>query len=180
MKHPVIETASGISFRPLSPRIEDIEIEDIAHALANQCRFSGHTRFHYSVAQHSVYVSRLIRRNGYDKQTQLWGLLHDASEAYLVDLPSPLKEHPGFAYYKIFERRLMRAVCDRFGLPRREPTAVRFYDARLLATEVRDLMHADKPHWNKLTHAPELDLKIKPWDFEYTKAAFLTAFEAYQ
>src|SRR5665213_934770 len=147
---PIIETISGRSFWPLKPKASNIVIGDIAHALGNQCRFSGHTRYHYSVAQHSIAVSKLIERQGYDVETQLWGLLHDASEAYLVDLPSPLKRNPGFAYYSVAEKRLMRAVCERFDLPKKEPAAVRWADQVLLACEVRDLMHFRKAHWNKL------------------------------
>ena len=77
-----MQTHSGIQFWPLDPRPEDILIEDIAHALSNQCRFAGHCCFHYSVAQHSVLVSENV-----PAQDAMWGLLHDAGEAYLVDLP---------------------------------------------------------------------------------------------
>ena len=74
------------------PNPDDIRIEDIAHALSNQCRFAGHAREFYSVAEHSVHVSQLCL-----PEHALWGLLHDASEAYLVDLPRPLKLLPEFA-----------------------------------------------------------------------------------
>jgi len=106
-----ITTFSGISFWPLLPNPDDIRIDDIAHALAHQCRFAGHTRLFYSVAEHSVRVSQLCR-----PEDALWGLLHDASEAYLSDVPAPLKELPEFEPYRAAERNLQGAVAQRFGL----------------------------------------------------------------
>lgn len=152
-----IETFTGRRFSPLSPDPSAIVIVDIAHALSHQCRFSGHTRYHYSVAQHSVLVSRLLEEQGQSREVQLWGLLHDASEAYLVDLPTPLKNsyHLGPAY-RDAERHLMVAICARFGLDPVEPQAVRRADACALATEVRDLMPGRPEHWStrNLTEAP--------------------------
>lgn len=81
-----ILTSTGRQFWPLQPRADEICIEDIAHHLSMQCRFTGATRFHYSVAQHSVLVSQLAP----DGENPLWGLLHDAAEAYLVDVATRL------------------------------------------------------------------------------------------
>lgn len=173
---PLIETRSGKGFYPLEPRIQDIDIEDIAHALSNQCRFSGHTRVHYSVAEHCVRVSELLEEWGCSREVQLWGLLHDASEAYLVDIPAPLKYQPEFAAYREAEARLMYAVCERFGLALVEPIEVRAADGVMLATEARDLM-AYAPHWSKLEHAPLEDV-IRPWSHERARKAFLTRFDA--
>lgn len=174
-----IETYSGHVFDPLHPDFTLIRIEDIAHALANQCRFSGHVRFRYSVAEHSVRVSEYIS-TGCSDALALWGLLHDASEAYLVDLPSPVKKawrsDIGRAYREV-ERALMVAVCKRFGLPVEEPEIVRDADARLLATEVRDLMHGEKPYWKKLTHQP-LEGRIRPWAPDVAEFEFLRRYQA--
>lgn len=171
---PFIETFSGHTFSPLEPDWTDIRIEDIAHALANQGRFTGHSRFRYSVAEHSVRVSEAIEKNtelGY--VVQLWGLLHDASEAYLVDLPTPLKLTKELGEpYKAAEKRLMAAVCLRFSLPVAEPFAVRLFDARLLATEVRDLMHGDRPYWSKIKERP-LPERIRPWGADVAEYEFL-------
>jgi len=176
VKHgPFIETRSGLRFHPLEPKAADIRISDIAHALSNQCRFSGHTREHYSVAEHSVRVSNLLEEQGYSKEMQLWGLLHDASEAYLVDLPSPLKQHPAFAFYYEAEAEVMRQVCIRFWMPEEMPDVVKEADAILLATEVRDLMPFHAEHWAKLTHNP-LDEKILPWDPEFAREQFIERF----
>jgi len=164
-----IRTHLGEYFYPLDPRVEEIHIGDIAHALANLCRFTGHTRVFYSVAEHSVRVSWAVSR-----QYALWGLLHDASEAYLVDVPRPLKRLPEFAEYRIAEQRLMRAICERFRLPPDEPAPVKFYDSVLLATEKRDLM---PPSTRNEEHAnPPLEEKIEPWDPRGAKNAFLACF----
>lgn len=173
---PFIETFSGNTFQPLDPVFADIRIEDIAHALAAQCRFSGHTRFHYSVAEHSVRVSEGISSGWFglfNEKEALWGLLHDASEAYLVDLPTPLKLDPaiGLAYQRA-ETLLMKAVCKRFSLPEKQPGIVHMVDQALLATEVRDLMHGDRPYWQKIRAKP-LPERIRPWGATVAEYEFL-------
>ena len=130
-----IGTFSGLRFWPLLPNPDDILIADIAHALAHQCRFGGHASKFYSVAEHSVHVSKLCR-----PEDALWGLLHDASEAYLVDLPRPLKQLPEFAAYREAERRLQRAVAVRFGLPPDQPASVTEADDTMLWTEAHSLL----------------------------------------
>lgn len=171
-----IETASGTRFRPLAPVVDDIHIEDIAHALSHQCRFSGHVAAHYSVAEHSVRVAELLQRRGESRYVQLWGLLHDASEAYLVDIPSPLKCTPVFEAYREAEARLMVAVCVRFRMQLEEPAAVKTADADLVATEARDLMPFVAPHWVGLTGTPLLQT-IKPWHSSSAKREFLAIYE---
>jgi len=131
-----MQTYSGYQFWPLDPRPEEIHVIDIAHALANQCRYGGHCRTFYSVAQHSVIVSRIV-----PPQDALWGLLHDAAEAYLVDLPRPIKRFSEMgSAYRAIEGRLMRVVCERFGLAEDEPESVHLADNVVLMTEKRDLM----------------------------------------
>ena len=130
-----IGTFSGLRFWPLDPDPAKILIDDIAHALAHQCRFGGHASKFYSVAEHSVHVSRLC-----PTQDALWGLLHDASEAYLVDLPRPLKLLPQFAPYREAERRLQRAVATRFGLPPDQPASVTEADDTMLRIEAQSLL----------------------------------------
>lgn len=168
---PFIETFTGLTFKPLDPNFADIRIEDIAHALANQSRFSGHTRFRYSVAEHSVRVSESLE--WHSRTVRLWGLLHDSSEAYLVDLPTPLKLDPTIGdAYRAAEVKLMGAVCRYFGLTTIEPAAVREADANLLATEVRDLMHPDREYWKKLTGIA-LPGRIRPWSPDVAEFEFL-------
>lgn len=139
-----IMTASGRPFWPLEPRVEDVAIEDIAHHLSNLCRFIGGVRIFYSVAQHSVEVSRemapaIITARG--RSAALYGLLHDASEAYLMDIPRPLKHDEQFAAYRAAEARLQRVIYHAFDLDQDdEPAHLKAVDRRMLRTEQRDLM----------------------------------------
>ncbi len=171
-----IETYTGKRFFPLDPVVQDIDIVDIAHALSQQCRFSGHTIVPYSVAEHSVRVCSLLHSWGCSKHVQLWGLLHDASEAYLVDIPLPLKRSPAFAPYRAAEEALMHAVCLCFGLELKEPAAVRRADATLLSTEARDLMPFKPEHWAGLLEMPLYET-IVPWPSGWARHAFLQSFE---
>jgi hypothetical protein len=132
-----ITTFSGIRFWPMLPNPDDILIADIAHALAHQCRFGGHAREFYSVAEHCVRVSQHCA-----PEDALWGLLHDASEAFLCDVPAPLKELPAFEAYREAERRLQRAIAVRFGLPEDQPASVTEADRVMLRIEMSDLLPA--------------------------------------
>lgn len=167
-------TATGALFDALDPDVELIRIEDIAQSLARQCRFLGHTRVPYTVAEHSVRVSWLLEAQGCSRETILWGLLHDASEAYLGDLPAPIKHTTAFEAYRVVERAVQAAICTRFGLPIDEPAEVRAADERLLATEVRDLMPAIE--WPRPLPEPLLS-RIEPWSEQYAKGSFLRTFQ---
>jgi uncharacterized protein len=90
------------------PDPETICIEDIAHSLSNQCRFGGHTPKFYSVAQHSVLCSIIVQ-----EEHQLAALMHDASEAYLIDVPRPLKK--ALVNYHDMENRMMKVISDKYG-----------------------------------------------------------------
>jgi uncharacterized protein len=162
-----LQTYSGIAFHLLSPRPEDIRIVDIAHSLSLQCRFAGHCREFYSVAEHSVRVSRAV-----PAEHALWGLLHDAAEAYLVDLPRPLKRfcEMGRLYSEI-EDALMGHVCERFGLSVAAPPSVKHFDTVLLMTEKRDLMNAEPKPWEDT--AEPLVSRIVPWSSAVAEQAFL-------
>lgn len=152
-----IETFTGRRFYPLDPRPLDIDIEDIAHALSMICRFTGHVRQFYSVAEHSVRVSRACCH-----QDALWALLHDASEAYVADMSRPLKHAPEMYAYRSVEKRIMDAVTERFGLSPVEPPSVKDADNRLLVTEKRDLM-PPSPDWEVFASIEPLATVIKPW-----------------
>ncbi|MEE9393747.1 MAG: metal-dependent phosphohydrolase [Planctomycetota bacterium] len=142
---PTIMTASGRIVEFLDPQPDQIDVDDIAHALAMQCRFGGHTREFYSIAEHSVYVSLAC-----DKADALYGLLHDASEAYLVDVPKPIKQR--LPDYQAIETPLQRAIYARFGLSEETPASVKEADRRALVTEGRDLC------------APEWEFYRLPWE----------------
>lgn len=106
-----IRTFTGKYINPLDPDPELICIEDIAHALSHIPRFSGHTKYFHSVAEHSLFVWRWC--SGLSKDEQLAALLHDASEAYLLDIPAPVKAQ--ISGYKEAENRMMQIVADKFG-----------------------------------------------------------------
>lgn len=162
-----MQTATGRAFWPIDPRPEDVDITDIAHALSLICRYCGHVREFYSVAQHSVLVARFT-----SPEHRLWALLHDASEAYIVDVPRPLK--PSLVGYRDLERRVMAAVCDRFGLPREEPPEVKRIDGAILADEAAQLMAPPPMPWD--LPEPPLGVWIDPWKPERAREEFLTAF----
>lgn len=164
-----IQTHSGRRFNPTNPYVDAIVIQDIAHALSMQCRFSGHCKKFYSVAQHSVLVSYIC-----DSRDALWGLLHDASEAYLVDVPRPLKKSGKFGAYIEFEAQMQEAICRRFGLPLKEPPSVKKADTILLATEARDLMSPLHPDWTQ--PVDPLPFIIKPWGPDEAKDMFMKRF----
>lgn len=130
-----IQTFTNKRFYPLDPREDEIDIVDIAHALSMKCRFTGHTNRFYSVAEHSVHVSY----NCFLKNA-LWGLLHDAAEAYLADVAKPIKVLPEFSKFVEVENKLQAAICAKFGLPIEQPEDVHSADRILLLTEKRDLM----------------------------------------
>jgi hypothetical protein len=143
-----IMTASGIPFWPLEPLVEDVRIADIAHHLAHLCRFTGAVRQFYSVAQHSVLVSKALEhhvaRSNSDaaaRSAPLYGLLHDGSEAYLMDVPRPLKRDGSFGTYRVAEKRLQAVIYRAFALDiELEPADLKLIDRRMLRTEQRDLM----------------------------------------
>ena len=109
-----ITTFTGREVDPLDIRFDDIDIRDIAHALALCNRFAGHTRWPISVAQHSVGVSFL---SGSNREHQLQGLLHDAAEAYLGDVTKWLKDSPEMAAYRAAEDAALSTIMYKFGLP---------------------------------------------------------------
>lgn len=160
-----VQTFTGRQVWPLNPRVEDICAEDIAHALANQCRYTGHTRQFYSVAQHSVLAAQ------HCPEAPLWALLHDAAEAYLADVARPVKRH--LTNYRQIEERLERVIAERFGLPWPMPACVKEIDLRLLATERRDLMATPPIPWVSTENVEPLSLRIEPWSAFFAEQLFL-------
>lgn len=167
-----MQTATGRKFWPMDARADEVFIEDIAHSLSMQCRYAGHVLRYYSVAEHSVLIARHLRGQ-YDEQTALWGLLHDASEAYLIDVPRPVK--PYLAGYKAAEAKVMAAVCDRFGLPHDMPPEVHEADERIIADELVNLVPMD---WHARYAAKELGVRLRYWPPEQAREEFMATFEA--
>lgn len=158
-------------FWPLDPRASEVYIEDIAHALSMQTRFAGHCKRFYSVAQHSVLVSENV-----PDEDAFWGLMHDASEAYLQDVISPLKRSGIMDGYRAVEQKVMAAIADRFVLALPEPDSVRIADKRMLATEKRDIRGPAPAQWNADHLAPPFDFKIVPWSQREAEWVFLSRF----
>lgn len=130
-----IVTASGIEIDLLNPTPEMIRIEDIAHALANICRFGGHTSRHYSVAHHSVFVSEIVPR-----EIALEGLMHDASEAFIGDMVKPLKDCGRLQSFREIEDVLMKVIAEKFGLNSQGLEALKPFDFYALECERLALM----------------------------------------
>lgn len=162
-------------FYPVDPRVEDVDIADISHALPHLCRYAGHTPEIYSVGQHSVHVSWDIKDLGHSKQAQLAGLLHDAPEAYIVDVPAPVKKY--LPDYKKIEDRLWDAIQDAFGIPRGiYDEIIKVSDQRVFAAEARDLM-GDPEDWKSRKGLVPIKSEIIPWSVMYTREKFRLTFE---
>lgn len=150
-----MQTNSGGRFYPLDPRPEDMHPEDIAHALSLLCRYGGHVDRFYSVAEHCVLMSRAV-----PPEHALAALLHDATEAYVVDVPRPLKRY--LPEYRAIEDRVWRAIAARFGIPEAMPETVKDADTRILLTERAALMrHAER--WFQDDGYVPLPVEVSGW-----------------
>jgi hypothetical protein len=167
-----MQTYRGGQFHPIQPLPEEVFIEDIAHALSLLCRFGGHCKTFYSVGEHCLRVAAAL-----PPELKLWGLLHDASEAYVIDMPRPLKHSGWMETYREIEGQVQQAICARFGLRWPEPPEVKRIDNLLLNTEARDLMAPLHSEW---THRePSLRQRIIPLASPEVEARYLRAFARY-
>ena len=167
----VIQAHSGEYIDLINPRESNFLIDDIAHGLANTCRFGGQCSPFYSVAQHCVHVSLLVPR-----RFALAGLLHDAPEAYIGDVSSPLKSL--LANYSDIEEAVKCHICFKLGEPSIYPPEVKEADLIALATERRDLMPNTPTNeaWAMLDGiTPDQD-KIEPLGPTMAKEAFLNRY----
>jgi hypothetical protein len=166
-----IETYTGRHFHFHDPKPEDIHINDIARALATTTRWGGHTQVPVTVAQHSVLAARRLRNMGFGVEQQLQGLLHDAAEAYIGDVPSPIKRH--LHDFQALELLVEQAICECFDLAYPFDPAVKIVDVQMYRWEYRDLMLGDQceePQGNPPTFVP--------WPFHLAEGEFLAAFDA--
>lgn len=147
-----IETFTGNFVDTSNPSAEDIALEDIAHALSNICRYGGHCKYHYSVAQHAVFVSKRLERQGHARNVQLWGLHHDDAEAYLGDIPRPLKPLLGDVYTRMTDA-MDKVIHEALGLPGHpidlHYPAVKAADSWSLFVEARHLLPSEGRMWWK-------------------------------
>ena len=160
-----IETYTGKRFYPLDPDPSSVDIEDIAHALSNLCRFTGHCREFYSVATHSILCADQAMVDGGHwyrmRRLALLLLLHDAAEAYCSDVAYPIKPH--LTGYAEIEERIMQAIYKRLGVDppsRGELACIKHIDHRMGATEASQLMRfKDWEQWQDL----------EPYDIDVSK-----------
>jgi len=168
-------TYTGKRFNPENPHQDDIVIEDIAHALSNQCRYAGHTRRFYSVAEHSVRICNLC--SPVNKPS---GLMHDAPEAYLTDLPRPLKRLPSIApVYRALEATVEHAIFAKFNLPLVLPDEVLMYDNEILKVEVPSVYmvpSSASPNCLDDFGTPSVPIEFSDWGWTptYAEARFLS------
>ena len=162
------QTFTGQQFWPMDPRPEEVHLEDIAHALANLCRYNGHTSSHYSVAEHCVLLSQVV-----SEENALWALLHDATEAYIGDMVRPLKNF--MPDYVAVEEALMGVIATRFGLVGPMPDEVKEADSRIILNERAALLGPPPADWG-LSHLAPLDLDIRAWGPAGAKAEYLARF----
>lgn len=166
-----LQTYTGLKVYPKNFQPEQIDIRDIARSLSMQVRFGGHMEKFYSVAQHSVLCSRYIQ-----EEYALCALLHDATEAYIGDMPKPIKEClPDF---QRMEKSLWeKAIAPSFGLDTQMPTEVHAIDYLMLGAEARDLI-SQTEGW-RIPSADEVDFieKIVPLNPEEAEKEFLSRFK---
>lgn len=171
-----IQVAAGRYFDIADPRPSDITVDDIALSLSRECRFGNFTRSFYSVAQHSVNVSAQLRAMGADREVQLIGLLHDAHEAYIGDVPTPHKRVYGDRFANV-EAALLLAVCTRFDVPAPSqwPAVVHEVDERLLFAEALRFM--PDPEWADASKAGVSSAcDFEHWDERKARHKFLDLF----
>jgi 5'-deoxynucleotidase YfbR-like HD superfamily hydrolase len=163
----------GNRLYPLDLMPDDIDIEEIAHALSNICRFGGHCKEFYSVAQHSVIVCDLL-----SDEYKLCGLLHDSSEAYCGDMVRPLKQH--LPEFQTIENDIWLSISLKFDVPFVIPRDVQIEDARVLLMEKRDLLAYHEHEWTfpqcafpNLTIPDDVIVPIEP---KAARDLFLTRF----
>ena len=173
-KNTWIQSHTGKRLWPVNPRVEDVDIEDIAHALSNKCRFTGHCNDFYSVAQHSVMVSEFV-----DRSIAMGGLLHDAAEYMLPDVATPVKHQ--LKGFREIEEAALDAIFKKFGIMDMRLSdsimeEIKRADLQVLAIEARDLM-PNKPEDWCLPFEADPYIQITPWLPREAKRRFLSRYE---
>lgn len=180
MKKRWTQTKSGIKFYPFEPAPEMINIEDIAHGLSNMCRFHGQTKFFYSVAQHCNLGLKIINKiYPYDLALKLAWMLHDASEAYVLDMPKPIKN--GLPDYRKLEEKITEIIFEKFYLNKNVLTEplykdLKLIDEQMLANEYDTLF--DKKLFSAFLVKPLPWIKVRWQPRFYTKWKFLRNFKS--
>tara|TARA_R110002153_G_scaffold58217_2_gene159660 strand:+ start:2249 stop:2779 length:531 start_codon:yes stop_codon:yes gene_type:complete len=163
-------TFSGKHLTFLDPKEDQIVLEDIANSLSKNCRYCGAVNKFYSVAEHSVLIAEKVLALGGDKQEALGALMHDASEAYLSDIPRPIKPH--LVGYQEMEDRLSKVIFSKFKL---EPITERVLhlDYNIVADEAKVLFN-NVPEW--VSHYEEIGVEVLGLGYEESSALFLETY----
>ncbi len=173
MKFINMTTYSKVSFQPIKPKEDKINIKDISHALSLMCRGNGHLNHFYSVAQHSVNCCKEAKMRGYSNKVQLICLLHDASEAYLADIIRPVKPH--LENYLEIEERLQTVIYKKFikeEVTKEELLKMKEIDDEVLFWELYTLMDDENFKEKKVSDIIDTNLK----SFEEIETEFLNLF----
>ncbi|MDN7652410.1 hypothetical protein QZM62_03100 [Burkholderia multivorans] len=170
-KHAEVLTFSGGLYNLLDPELSQISILDIAHSLSNICRFGGHSRVFYSVAQHSVLVSMSVRMD-----LQFDALMHDAAEALVGDVPKPLKLL--LPDYQAIEKKVESALFSHFGITYPLASEIKIADKRVLHTELRDLTFNEPSNWDELRDFAPLPERIVPLNPAQARNLFMERFSS--
>jgi len=175
-----IRTSGGRIVDPFSVKASDgvFDIDDIAHALSQLCRYGGHTSRFYSVAEHCVLVERVVAVHFHNVpspsrvlEARRWALMHDAEEAYLMDMPAPFKAMADMRAYREAGKRLSREIATWLGLGA-EPEYVDRVDKTIRGNERRDLFPRTEPFGGSYYEG----IVCGTMTPEQAKAAFLAKF----
>ena len=162
-----IQTYTGKKFDLLNPDPASICIEDIARSLSHQNRYGGHgLADYYSVAEHSLLLADWPELPAKDRP---WALLHDATEAYLVDVPKPVKNL--LPEYKALEKKIQGVIAERFGLEPDIPQSVHVADCRILMDEMQQNMASPPQKWDG--NFLPLGVKLQFYTFDDAEELFL-------
>ncbi len=160
-----VETSTGLYIDVSDPKPEKINVQDIAHALSNICRYNGHCQTFYSVAEHAVFVSKRLERKGFSPEIQMIGLHHDDAEAYLGDIPRPIKPMLGEAY-KELTAKVDSAIEQALGLEfHGDPlnyASVKEADNWALLVEARHLLRSQGKLWSDVVTHDQPDRIVTP------------------
>lgn len=172
-----INTYYGKTIDYTNPDPEQIDIRDIAHNLSFENRFIGQTEKPYSVAQHCVLGSRVFEEMNMYRNAFMF-LLHDAAEAYVKDIPTPLKKLLG-STYKDIEQRFTRAIMTKFLLPVIEDFGIKTMDLCMLAAEKEQLLSPGTVPWTQLESVRPMNVHIVPWSQPHAEREFLAQFKKF-
>jgi hypothetical protein len=165
-----IGTLTNKKFHFLNPHADEVCIEDISHALSMNCRYSGHVKEFYSVAEHCCHIHDLVEAGGEDKDLCLSALMHDASEAYLCDIPRPIKPHLN-NYFEL-EAKAEKVIQEKYGFAPMN-WLIKYYDIHICGDEARQLF-LTSPDWAESFH--KLGVIVQTWSPSKAKQQFMKRF----